>query len=68
MMLSQSFDKQKPHQMTEQSSCGHVRQEVVTVRDRLEKKEQDPGFSSLSKRRRSQRFTPKNKIDKLTRT
>uniref|UniRef100_A0A0D2ZTR4 Uncharacterized protein n=2 Tax=Brassica oleracea TaxID=3712 RepID=A0A0D2ZTR4_BRAOL len=27
------------------SSCGHVRQEVVTVRDRLEKKEQDPGFS-----------------------
>ncbi|KAH0880224.1 hypothetical protein HID58_067618 [Brassica napus] len=44
-----------------------VHQEVVTVRDQLEKKERDPGLSSQSERRRSQRFTTKNKIDKLTR-
>ncbi|CAN6891713.1 unnamed protein product, partial [Brassica oleracea] len=47
--------------------CGRqqVHQEVVTVRDQLEKKERDPGLSSQSERRRSQRFTTKNKIDKL---
>lgn len=31
-------------------------QEVVTVRDQLEKKEQDPGLSNQSERRRSEKF------------
>ncbi|KAF2545746.1 hypothetical protein F2Q70_00022883 [Brassica cretica] len=50
-----------------ESSRQQVHQEVVTVRDQLEKKERDPGLSSQSERRRSQRFTTNNKIDKLTR-
>ncbi|KAG2323068.1 hypothetical protein Bca4012_058550 [Brassica carinata] len=48
-----------------ESSRLQVHQEVVTVRDQLEKKERDPGLLK-SERRRSQRFTTKNKIDKLT--
>ncbi|KAJ4869363.1 Uncharacterized protein Rs2_49089 [Raphanus sativus] len=38
-------------------------QEVVTVRDQLEKKEQDPGLSNQSERRRSEKFATLKQIN-----
>lgn len=42
---------------------GLMHQEVVTVRDRPEKKERDPESLNRSKRRRSERFAPRNERD-----
>ncbi|WZZ28255.1 hypothetical protein YC2023_011660 [Brassica napus] len=44
-----------------ESSRPQVHQEVVTVRDQLEKKERDLGLSSQSERRQSQRFMTKTR-------
>lgn len=40
-----------------------MHQAVVTVRDRPEKKERDPESLNRSKRRRSERFAPRNERD-----
>ncbi|CAH2062992.1 unnamed protein product [Thlaspi arvense] len=57
-MALQNGDRESPN------SRGQMHQEeVVTVRDRPEKKERDPESLSRSKRRRSERFAPRNVRD-----
>ncbi|CAA7030459.1 unnamed protein product [Microthlaspi erraticum] len=46
-----------------ENSRGQMYQEVVTVRDRPEKKQRDPESLNRSKRRRSERFAPRNERD-----
>ncbi|XP_024012791.1 protein TIME FOR COFFEE isoform X2 [Eutrema salsugineum] len=50
----------KRRQRISDNSRGRVHQEVVTVRDRPEKKERDPESLNRSKRRRSERFAPRS--------
>lgn len=46
-----------------ENSRGQMHQEVATVRDRPEKKGRDPESLNRSKRRRSERFAPRNQRD-----
>uniref|UniRef100_A0A1J3DJH4 Protein TIME FOR COFFEE n=1 Tax=Noccaea caerulescens TaxID=107243 RepID=A0A1J3DJH4_NOCCA len=46
-----------------ENSRGQMYQEVATVRDRPEKKGRDPESLNRSKRRRSERFAPRNERD-----
>lgn len=46
-----------------ENSRGQMHQEVAMVRDRPEKKERDPESLNRSKRRRSERFAPRNERD-----